>query len=59
MGQLKAEHERQLDDISAQLMHFEASLRAKEKQLEVMLTGKEQVSKKKNNTVCRSEFCRL
>ena len=44
MGRLKAEHERQLDDISAQLMHFEASLRAKEKQIEKMIQQKEQVS---------------
>ena len=43
MGQLRSEHERQLDDISAQLMHFEASLRTKEKQIEDMLAGKEQV----------------
>ena len=45
MGQLRSEHERQLDDISAQLMHFEASLRTKEKQIEEMLAGKEQVTK--------------
>ena len=44
MGQLRAEHERQLDDISTQLMRFEASLRAKEKQISKMLVGKEQVS---------------
>ena len=44
MGQLRAEHERQLDDISTQLMRFEASLRAKEKQISKMLAGKEQVS---------------
>ena len=44
MGQLQAEHEHQLDDISTQLMRFEASLRAKEKQISKMLAGKEQVS---------------
>jgi hypothetical protein len=43
MGQLEAEHRRQLEDISSQLMHFEASLRTKEKQIEKTLSGKDQV----------------
>ncbi len=40
---LNQEHRNQLDDISAQLMHFEASLRSKEKRIEKTLKTKDQV----------------
>ena len=42
LSDLRAEHREQLEDISAQLLLFEASLRGKEKQLQETLDKKDQ-----------------
>ena len=44
LSDLRAGHREQLEDISAQLLLFEASLRGKEKQLQETLDRKDQVS---------------
>ena len=44
MGLMEAEHKKQLEDISAQLMFFEASLRAKERLIEKTISTKDQVT---------------
>ena len=46
IGNLRAEHRKQFEDISSQLLVFESSLRHKEKQLEEMLNVKDQVRNK-------------
>jgi hypothetical protein len=43
LNHLRAEHRKQLEEISAQLLLFESSLRTKEKQLQDMLLIKDQV----------------
>ena len=43
MKQLRAEHQSQLEEISSQLLQFEASLRAKEKLIENNYAAKDQV----------------
>ena len=43
LSDLRAGHREQLEDISAQLLLFEASLRGKEKQLQETLDRKDQV----------------
>ena len=43
MKQLKADHQCQLEEISSQLLQFEASLRAKEKLIEKNMYAKDQV----------------
>ncbi len=43
MRALSEEHQRQLDEISTQLMRFEASLRSKEKRIEKTINIKDQV----------------
>ena len=43
MKQLKADHQCQLEEISSQLLQFEASLRAKEKLIEKNMNAKDQV----------------
>jgi hypothetical protein len=43
MSHLRSTHQKQLEEISSQLFRFEASLRAKEKQLEESMILKEQV----------------
>ena len=43
MRQMEADHQRQLSDISQELMQFESSLRVKEKQIGNMLSDKDQV----------------
>ena len=48
MKQLKAEHQCQLEEISNQLLQFEASLRAKEKLIEKNMYAKDQVKTKKS-----------
>ena len=44
LNHLRATHRKQLEDISAQLLIFESSLRTKEKQLQETLQIKDQVS---------------
>ena len=44
LSDLRAGHREQLEDISAQLLLFEASLRGKEKQLQETLDRKDQAS---------------
>ena len=48
MNQLKVEHQIQLEDISTQLLQFEASLRSKEKVIEQNYYAKDQVRNRKN-----------
>lgn len=48
LSDLRAGHREQLEDISAQLLLFEASLRGKEKQLQETLDRKDQASYAKN-----------
>ena len=43
MKSMKAEHQSQLEEISSQLLQFEASLRAKEKIIEKNYFAKDQV----------------
>ena len=52
MKQLKAEHQCQLEEISNQLLQFEASLRAKEKLIEKNMYAKDQVKTKKVKIEC-------
>ena len=61
MKQLKAEHQCQLEEISNQLLQFEASLRAKEKLIEKNMYAKDQVKVKSQDLVHDRErlfFCR-
>ena len=51
MKQLKAEHQCQLEEISNQLLQFEASLRAKEKLIEKNMYAKDQVKVKSQDLV--------
>ena len=43
MKKMESDYQKQLENISRELMHFESSLRAKEKQIEMMLCTKDQV----------------
>ncbi len=44
LSELRSNHRQQLEEISSQLLLFEASLRGKEKALQDMLNKKDQVS---------------
>ena len=61
MKQLKADHQCQLEEISSQLLQFEASLRAKEKLIEKNMYAKDQVCynnivKKLPRFTCTSKY---
>ena len=45
MNEIRLDHKKQLDDLSAQLLVFEASLKARQKSLTDMINHKDQVSK--------------
>lgn len=53
LNQTKADHRSQLEDISAQLLVFESSLRAKEKKLQQTLAVKDQVILKQQRVIKR------